>query len=70
VNTSQKKGHDWLLSQGFNLQAVLCPQQWPQSIEKAMRECEVEISPARRFVLLGAAGSRLWQLANPLDKWQ
>ena len=67
MNTSQKKGHDWLLSQGFNLQAVLCPQQWPQSIEKAMRECEVEISPARRFVLLGAAGSRLWQLANPLS---
>ena len=61
MNLSQQRGHEWLATQGFNLQAVMRADQWPQRLRQSMEDCEVNIESTRRFVMLGAGGSLLWQ---------
>ena len=61
MNLSQQRGHEWLATQGFNLQAVMRADQWPQRLRQSMEDCQVNIESTRRFVMLGAGGSLLWQ---------
>ena len=61
MNLSQQRGHEWLATQGFNLQAVMRADQWPQRLRQSMEDCQVNIESTRRFVMLGAGGRLLWQ---------
>lgn len=61
MNRSQQRGHEWLATQGFNLQAVMRADQWPQRLRQSMEECQVSLESTRRFVMLGAGGRLLWQ---------
>ena len=61
MNRSQQRGHEWLATQGFNLQAVMRADQWPQPLRQSMEDCQVSLESSRRFVMLGAGGRLLWQ---------
>ena len=61
MNRSQQRGHEWLATQGFNLQAVMRADQWPQRLRQSMEACQVSLESTRRFVMLGAGGRLLWQ---------
>jgi len=61
MNLSQQRGHEWLATQGFNLQAVMRADQWPQRLRQSMEDCQVNIESSRRFVMLGAGGRLLWE---------
>ena len=61
MNRSQQRGHEWLATQGFNLQAVMRADQWPQRLRQSMEDCGVSLESTRRFVMLGAGGRLLWR---------
>ncbi len=61
MNRSQQRGHKWLATQGFNLQAVMRADQWPQRLRQSMEDCGVSLESTRRFVMLGAGGRLLWR---------
>ena len=56
-----QKGHDWLENRGMNLRAIILVDDFDRELQEAWDRAGIFTHPDDRLVLLGMAGSSLWQ---------
>ena len=56
-----QKGHDWLENRGMNLRAIILVDDFDRELQEAWDRAGIFSHSDDRLVLLGMAGSSLWQ---------
>ena len=68
-DSENRKIENWLRIRGFDLFAVMDPEQWPDQLRESFRTLEINLPSGVRIVLLGSVGPNLWEIVRQ-DHWQ